>query len=353
MTFNQHLNRYKRQSEVIRNGGINCIPFSNYFPVLSNYVPGIVKGTYYSITAFTNVGKTPFAKDLFVNLPFSEFNRLKGTPNEFKLKILFFCLEESKNQFIDSLVCSELYNKYKINIDYNQLNSLINPLSDDIINKINLITPKLESLFEVLRVEDSASDPDSILNTIKSYAYANGKFYLDGEIVDPDTRHCVYKPNDPTEHVIVVVDHINILGFTDSLHKAMYKHSKNMLEHCIKRFNYSVCDVHQQAAEGENAEYNKFNKNECSLTTLGDNKLVARNYMVVLALDMPQRYGVTEHAGYRLREFGNNIDRYRSVKILKNRFGRANIRKGLWFTPNAAMFEELPNASQINYVSYI
>ena len=134
----------------------------------------------------------------------------------------------------------------------------------------------------------------------------------------------------------------------------MYVHSTdNMLNECIKLYGYSVCDVHQQSAEGENAEYNKFNKNECSLSTLGDNKIIARNYHVVFALDLPQRYGVTEHGGYKLREFGNHVDRYRSIKVLKNRFGRPQIRKGLWFTPQALQFDELPPPSLINYKDYV
>ena len=59
MTFRERLTKYKAQREIKLRGGLNCIPFSEFLPELSLFMPGIIKGVYYAITAFTNVGKTP------------------------------------------------------------------------------------------------------------------------------------------------------------------------------------------------------------------------------------------------------------------------------------------------------
>jgi len=357
MTFRNRVNKYVVQRERKLRGGLNCIPFNEFLPDLSAHVPGIVKGTYYAITAFTNVGKTPLVKFLFVNIPYHYFRQFENTPNEFKLKIFYFCLEETEDQFIDSLILAELYSRYDIELDINELNSLTVPLDESIIKKINTLEEHFNKLFEVLTIVNSVDTTEGIYDVVKRYAYDNGTLYNSrGEEADLDEHATLYRPNNPNEHVIVITDHVNILsvnGKGDTLHKAIHRHgTKNMLHKCIKLFNYTVVDVHQQAAEGESAEYNKFNKNECSLTTLGDNKMVARNYMVVLGLDMPQRYGVTEHAGYRLANFGANSDYYRSIKVLKNRFGRPGVRKGMYFRPQSMHFEELPNSKQIDYKHY-
>jgi hypothetical protein len=357
MTFRERLTKYKAQREIKLRGGLNCIPFSEFLPELSLFMPGIIKGVYYAITAFTNVGKTPLVKSLFVNIPYYYYKVLQNTPNRFKLKILYFCLEETKDQFIDSLVLSELYSRYNISLDINDLNSISAPIDTETLKKLASFEAYFNEMFEVLTVIDTVTSTAGIMDVIKRYAYSNGTVYNDeGEEAELDKQGAYYVPNDPSEHVIIITDHVNILsveGQNDSLHKAIHRHStKNMLHKCIRMFNYTVVDVHQQAAEGESAEYNKFNRNECSLTTLGDNKMVARNYMVVIALDMPQRYGVTEHAGYKLGEFGNRADRYRSIKLLKNRYGRSGIRKGVWFTPQAMEFQELPNSKLIDYKQY-
>ena len=350
--LDQRIKEYKESIDIINRGGINCIPFKEFLPRLSKHLIGIVKSTYYCITSYTNVGKTPLAKFLFVRIPFYYYTKYKKTKNSFKLRILYFCLEETKSQFIDSLVIAELYERYNITIDYNQLNSLDSPLDNAILLKIEELRGYFNELASILEIIAGVSSPEGIISIIRQHAARHGKFFYKGNEVEPGEEFDEYVSNN--DHTIIVIDHLNLLNSTDrslDLRRAMSKMSSEyLLGECIKHYGYSVCAVHQQSAEGESAEYNKFNKNECSLTTLGDNKAIARDYMVVLALDMPQRYGITEHNRYDLRKFKDRSDCYRSLTILKNRFGRARVRVSAWFTNT--WFEELPNPDTINYANY-
>lgn len=352
--LDNRIKQYSSSRDVLLRGGLNCIPFREFFPRLSMYLVGLVKGTYYCITSYTNVGKTPLAKFLFVRIPFFYYLDMLGTKNEIKLKIFYFCLEESKEQFIDSLVISELYTRYNITVDYNQLNSLDSPLDSSILSKISELKTYFKRLESILTVIPGVSNPDSIIRIIRNYAAENGKFFMEDREVEAGEEFNRYVPNDPDSYTIIVTDHINLLyAENNDLRTCMSRYSSRyMLNECIKLYGYIACSVQQQAAEGENAEYNKFNKNECSLSTLGDNKIVARDYMVVIALDMPQRYGITEHNNYKLTQFGDNIDHYRSITILKNRFGRSRVRIGTWFVPYAGLFKELPLPTIINYNNY-
>ena len=151
-----------------------------------------------------------------------------------------------------------------------------------------------------------------------------------------------YQANDPNEYVEIVIDHINMLDKADStLRDQMSEWSKYAVQTACKKYNYVVCNVHQQAAEGENAQYNKFNKNEAALTNLGDNKALQRDYHIILGMNMPQRYesGIKEHSGYDLTKLGDP-GCYRYVKALKNRFG-PNFGKGLAFDYYTLKFDEL------------
>lgn len=348
----ERLREYIRQKQDFDTGILSYIPFGEALPSLSKYVPGLIRGTYYSITSFANVGKTPLAKFMFVRIPFYYY-RTKGI----KLKIMYFCLEETGSQFIDSFVSAELYKKHGVLIDYNQLNSYGKSLDSDILDKIKNLNSYFSELEKVLTVVHTATTPEDIIRHINRYAVANGKFFYKETEVTLDDEYTHYVPNDPEEFVIIVVDHINLLlGHlpNDTTFKSIERFSKEyMLGKCIKTYNYIVCAVHQQASEGENVEHSKLRNNEASLATLGDCKLPQRDYLVVFGLNMPQRYGISEHRGYKLTEFGDSRDRYRSIQILKNRFGRSQVYKGMWFTPEAGYFEELPLPNEINYESYV
>lgn len=348
----ERLIAYKKQKEQYESGKLSYIPFSEALPSLSQYVPGLIRGTYYAITSFANIGKTPLAKFMFVRIPFYYY-RTRGI----KLKIMYFCLEETRAQFTDSFIASELYKKYGLVVGYNQLNSYGSAVSDEVLDKVQSLDPYFKELDKVLTVVHSATSPEDIIKHIRKYASANGKFYYDGNVVEPGEEYTHYIANDPEEFVIVVVDHINLLlGHlpNDSTFKSIERFSKEyMLAECIRTYNYIVCSVHQQASEGENAEYAKLRNNEAALGTLGDCKLPQRDYMVVFGLNMPQKYGISEHRGYKLAEFGGKRDQYRSIQILKNRYGRVQVYKGLWFTPEAGFFEELPSSNNINYKEYV
>lgn len=337
---------------------LNCIPFDKHFPQLSNYVPGLIKGTYYAITAFSNVGKTPLTKYMFLNIPYEYYKNNVGKPNAIKLKIIYFCLEESKAQFYDSIILSKLHEIYNIDVDFHTLNSYISSkqISVDTLNKIKQLEPIIKDMENCIEIISHIDTPTGIHNYILNYAANNGNFYLGNTLTTKDSDWDNYKPIESNEFVIIVTDHINSLATEPGcnyLSESMHRHSTDyMTKIVVNKLNYIVCDVHQQALEGENATYAKHNENETSIATLGDNKRIVRNYHVLFGLNMPSRYGTSiTKDGYDLRKFKNSLN-FRTLLIHKNRFGPPNIRKSFWFNPTASKFTELPNHTQINYVFF-
>ena len=137
-------------------GNYNCIPFKPYLPDLSKAIPGIIRGSYWAITSFSNVGKTPLAKYLFVLIP-HDF-KIQHKPN-LNLKILYFALEESKSSFFDSIICAHYAEMTGEHIDVLTINGYSDaPIKPEVFEALEgeafhnwLTYPK--SVFAVIRSE--------------------------------------------------------------------------------------------------------------------------------------------------------------------------------------------------------
>ena len=111
-----------------------------------------------------------------------------------------------------------------------------------------------------------------------------------------------------------------------------------------KHLNYAFVRVHQQNAETEskvfdNAGRNVVEKLKPSLANIANNKEVARDCHVIIALFGPDRYGVTEYNDYDIARLRDN---YRSLLLLKNRMGPVNKEVPLYFNGAINHFTELP-----------
>lgn len=333
-------------------GIYNSIPFG--LPSLDKHLPGVMKGMQYLITASSGVGKTQLTKFLFVNQP---YKFIKEHPElGLKLKILYFALEESKEEFMLGLISHRLKTVYNISVGVLELRSLgEHTLSTDVLEKIRSCKEYFRELSQSLEVVDSISNPFGIYKYVRAYSNANGTHIykekeVNGEIIK---MYSHYEPNDEKEIVVVIVDHYSLLQpestpDTNTLHLAMTKFSAEYMRKMItKHFKYCGVGVQQQAAEKEKQQYTMSggsieSKLEPSLDGLGDNKLTQRDALIVLGLFAPERYQIEKHLDYDITVLRDN---YRSITILKNRIGTPNLKKGFFFNGQTNTFAELPPAN--------
>lgn len=331
---------------------INCIP--SKFVRYKRYFLGLIRSTYIIITASSGVGKSKFTKWAYI---FSPFEFVKSHPElGIKLKIFYFSLEENKDKFIRSVISSELYNRFNLEISPRDLLSMDrdNPLIDDyVLSCIEECEEYIDSLLDSVEVIDNIRNAYGIYKYVRQYAAANGKFYLRGELVDvtqAGQSWDKYISNNPDEYVVVITDHISLLQPEkgDTLHDAMRKFSSDYCLHMRDKFGYIVVNVQQQEAAKEKQEYTVKGQSieaklEPSLDGLGDNKLTQRDADEVYGLFAPIRYEIKEHKGYNIIELK---DKYRSLLKLKDRDGEANARIGLYFQGAVNEFSELPKAEE-------
>ncbi len=348
-------------------GKIFCMPFSNY-PKLSQAVPGVVPGMIQMVTAGSGVGKTQLTKALYVREPLEY--ALKHNIN---LKIFYFALEESQQEFIDTMICNFISSRCGISMDLLMLQGFrTSSLPQDKMDLIEQHIDDVEELLERVEIIDSVYNPTGIYKYCRDHADKNGTHHFEDrefikkKIDDDGTYYTTkemtkvyshYVPNDPNAITIVIVDHISLLtpekdkdtGYMKNQHQTMAQWSTNYaLKQITKHWNWAVVNVIQQEQSGEKEQFTNQGesiqkKTEPSLAGFANNKEIQRDAKVVLGVYSPDRYGFDDYHGYDIRRFR---DTFRAVKVLKNRFGAPNKYVHFLFDGATNRFIELPKADK-------
>jgi len=357
----ERLLQYERDKKIVESGNFNFVPFNN-FPRLSRYVPGVIPGIMYKVTSHMGVGKTKLSKFLFVYETL--FYAMKNNMN---FKILYFALEESQEEFIDDLVIHLTKRISKIQVDRFSLtgNSTI-PLKEVELQAILSVENALIKVLENIEIIDSKYTPTEILNTCIYYAKKWGKFEQDDFGKDDLLK---YTPNDKNQIVLVVADHISLLSqeYDDKSKTFLSKHQSISLWHTdyarriiAKAWRWAVLNVQQQSLESEKQQFTNtgetvINKILPTLDGLGNNKEVGRDDYVVMGLFAPERYNIEKFMDYHIKNrtpesFG---DRFRSLHLLKNRFGHPNKILPLYFDGRYTHFKEMPKPTDLNFKQFV
>jgi hypothetical protein len=352
--------------ERAESGSVNCIP--NKFDRFSDYWAGTEQGKLYMVTAASGVGKSKLAKKLFV---FDVIDQVFDHPEwNIDLHIKYFCLEESKVNFMQSLMSYKMYHNDNHRKSVTEMNSIGSTIGPDTIEKAEGGTEYWKRFEQVVDIIDDVRHPTGIFKRTEEWLEDHGKWEMvNREFTNNDTGNKYikevkdyYVPDHPNRYVIVIVDHISLIsqekhdGVLMSLHQSMTKLSSDYFLQLRDKYNCSIVNVQQQAAESEKQQFN-FRGNsiesklEPSLANLGDNKLTARDVDLAFGLFAPDRYEIENHMGYNVAVMQ---DHFRSLKILKFRDGISNIKMPLFFDGAVGCFEELPPDMEENdYTEYM
>jgi len=363
----QRLDDLKKIKSDKDSGQIFCVPFVNY-PKLATSVPGIVPGMITMITAGSGVGKTQVTKALAVREPLEY-----AVKNNLNLKIFYFALEESKQEFIDTMICNFISSRCNVRMDLLTLQGYREKsLDQGYMDLIEQHIDDVEELLERVEIVDSVYNPTGIYKYCRDYADKNGthvfedREFIKKKIDEDGSTYTVkemtkvydhYIPNDPNAITIVIVDHISLLtpekiketGMMRNQHQTMAHWSTNYaLKQITKHWNWAVVNVIQQEQSGEKEQFtNKGEsiqkKTEPSLASFANNKEIQRDAKVVIGVYSPDRYGFEDYHGYDIRRFR---DSFRAIKVLKNRFGAPNKYHHFLFDGATNRFKELPKSSE-------
>lgn len=349
--FNDVMSYLEERRQRAVNGLYNCIPLP--FKRFRTLVPGIEQGRYIIVTASQKIGKTKFCDFMFV---YETLFFLMEHP-EVKVKILYFCLEESARKKIIELQCHLLYRLNNIHISPTELESTDkdHPVSEEVLNLLRTkeyqdYIRKYEELVEFI-TEDK--NPTGIKKRCWDYALEHGKLNkktirvkdsfgmeIDKEIIDPVNP---YTPDDPELYKIVIIDNASNISTEKGMNlmDSIEKVSKDAIT-LRNQFNYTVVLVQHQAQSKEGDESFKLNRIKPSSDGLADSKKTTRDVDMVIGLYSPFKYGIPTYEGYDITKFRNHI---RFMEIIEDRHYGANGNIcPLYFDGAVSYFFELPKA---------
>jgi len=348
MNADERIKKLKQNYEQKKQGIVNIVPFYNHFPRLSEYLPGMFKGSINTLMAPTGVGKTKAAKYFTVLMP----HMIKKQLPKFDYHTIYFALEESKEEFIDNLFIYLLKMRYNISIDYATLNSYTNKApSAEVFKRMEECREEVNEILSNTTIYDSIHNPTGLYNACKDYADANGEHVYKKVNF---SKHRIYDKYIPSNNkfVIVVVDHISLLEseYSSKQKKTLSKAESMALwssEYCLKKitkhWNWIVWNVQQTTMTGDDTFNKKNNTLEPTMADAANNKEILRDSKVILALYDPNKHEINRHNGYVINAGGNGLkNNYRSLEVLKNRYGQSNITLGLYMDGATGIFKELP-----------
>lgn len=359
--FNSVMNYLKERKKRAESGKYNCIPWP--FKRFRELLPGTEMGKYIIVTANQKVCKTKFCDFVFV---YETVFFLMEHP-EVKVKMFYFCLEESARKKFIEFQCHLLYRLDNIIISPTELSSTDKdkPVPDSIINLLesDRYRKYIEKFEEIVEYIDNERNPTGINKKLREYALDHGHLnFKNIEVKDPVTNNLVtrevvdtvnpYTPDDPELYIISIVDNASNLTPESGLNKmqTIEKLSKYIIT-LRDQLNITTVLIQHQAQAQEGIENFKLNKIKPSSDGLADCKVTTRDVNLVIGLYSPFKYGLTEYEGYDITKFKNHI---RFMEVIEDRdYGSNGNICPLYFDGAVSYFSELPRANDVIGISKV
>ena len=336
------------------NGDSIGIPYP--FPKLSQYVPLIERGHSIGFIGATGSGKSRAIRYIYL---YHAYRYAKETG--YKLKIVYFPLEDNKEKVFKNIICNYLKDKHGISISLQDLDSKgkysLSPFVESKLIEAQEYFKEFESVVTIL---DGDGDPNLIFKLCKEIADNMGKV-MDVDVTLPDGNVKTEQRYVCDTHVICIIDNLSNIDPDDgeAEHATINRFAKKYVRgQLCNHYHWTVVQVIQQDFESEKLVYNKdgspiVSKLEPALSNAGDSKRVSRSMHLVLGMFNPSRYEIPIYPLVPKGKLGNAYDidrlgnRFRSLKILKSNDSDTGMRIGLLFDGIAETFEELPRSESL------
>lgn len=342
------LNNLEERRQRVLRGDINCIP--SPFKSFRQDFPGIEQGKMYLISGAAKSAKTQLTSYLFLYTPvLYAYNH----PEQLRLKIFYFPLEETPERITIRFMCYLLYvlSERKIRISPMKLQSINKgeAVSQEILDILNSLEYRsILNFYEDHVHYISERNPTGAWKTVNKYAQEAGTIHRKTITIENKETGIrqekevfdYYEPKDPDEYVMIIYDHISLCELERSLN----------LKQCIDKlteyfmvfrnhYNYIPVIVQQQNMDTISLEAFKANKIRPTLAGLSDSKDPGKATNIMLGITNPYSFEVPEYLGYNIR----NLRGYaRFLEVVLNRDGDSNGVLPLYFDGAVNYFAPLP-----------
>lgn len=303
-------------------------------PKLESIIDGVTRDTYTLILSNSGAGKTSFALYAYVYKPLMEHL------DDDDFKILYFSLEMNELSLYVKLLSIYIFETYGIQISFKEILSRKKEytLPDEHYKIIQECLPWINKISTKLEIYDKSVSANTV------YAILKQRLEKMGTFKETETR-LIYTPNNPNLIYNVIIDHIGLVRPQqgNTLKKEMDLLSSYLVT-LREKCKISPVVIQQANREQGNIERFKQGKSAFTINDAKDSGNTVQDSNIMIALYNPNRDGLKTYKKYNIEILGNS---FRSVMILKNRFGDCDVEIGMNFFGGINTFAELPKPDEI------
>lgn len=314
--------------------------FSMGMPKLESIIDGVTKQTMVVLGGSTGSGKSSLALYLYVYRPLMEHM------DDNNFKVFYASMEMNATMLFAKLLSTYIFEKYHKELAIKEILSRKKGyiLSDE---DYAIVKDGLEWL---KKVESKVEIYDKSLNANKLYAILMKNLEKLGTFTETENRK-IFKPNNPDLVYVVIIDHIGILKPSQgSSKKAEIDTTVGYLITLRNMCGISPVLVQQINRDQSNIERYKAGRMGIQLSDFKESSDSTDGAEIVLAINNPNRDKLNSHRGYDIKQL---TDKFRSIAVLKSRYGDSDVEIGVNFFGKINEWRELPRPDEIyDYAKY-
>jgi hypothetical protein len=300
---------------------------------VDNIIYGIQRAYIYTLGADTSGGKTSFAIDIFV------YNVLKNTNKP--VNILYYSFEMAETILYAKLLSLYIYDNFNEVVTFEEILSLNKELTKEHEELIEKSYPWLESIEGNFTIFDRPLKPSEIFKTTETWLERFGTF------VKIDEHRCRYDENNTNELNISIIDNVQLIGGLGTNKEKIQRTAKYSI-YFRDIASLSTVFIQQMNRNSKSMDRKLHGYELFSLDDFKDSSDTTDASEVVMALYYPYREKIATCEGYPIENILKH--RFRLLQIIKNRYGRSDLNKGLIFWGELGLFNELEKPENItNY----
>ena len=236
------------------------------------------------------------------------------------------------------LLSRYIFDTYDKTITFKDILSLKKVISDEDYEYVQKSLPWLEELAKHLTIYDKALSPNAIYAVTKEWLKRFGDF------VEISEHKEEYVAKNSEDYKVVLIDHVALISGQGSKKEKIdltvdymigFRNKCNITGILVQQMNRNSKSMERKLNGYELYQLDDFK--DTSGTTDGAD--------VVFALYYPYREKVAMCERYPIKNILKK--RFRLLQVLKNRYGHADVNKGLGFYGEIGLFIELPNPTEI------
>lgn len=257
-----------------------------------------------------------------------------------KFRASLFSLEMNADMIMAKLLSTYIFENYGVRLSIKQLLSVKRGfiLNDECYKIVQDCIPWMRQVESILTVYDKNLTANAMYMHLMTELEARGKF------TETDKRK-IYTPNDPDLIHVVITDHLGRIfpSQGNTLKQEMDLASK-YLYNLKNRCGISPVVLQQLNRNMKSMDRRKEGLVCPETNDLKDTNSSVEDAEIILAIFSPNKSKLSTHRGYDIKQLG---DKFRSLCVLKSRYGEADVEDAVYYDGQCNKWVELMRPNEI------